>query len=199
MLHCNPFSALSLHFWLHETSDSSPGAPLGSQAARVQGNVMAESQSRSGDVADRSSSRLPSREARPPGSAQVSRVDGIASGSDDLNANIEGHDHWNDQQGATNDTPSFTTALHEYQNKLDQDFVKFEASLDAGEIEDLEADDEYWEQLEDNYQRDVGTMMQKEQDIIARFDARFKVSNIIAFQRWRTYDLAIPDLDGRFQ
>lgn len=142
---------------------------------------MAEAQNSEHDAAQMSSSQatfVPSRETQPPTSAQGpgtirgdrhdDRGKDGAVNTKEANVNISG-------VNSTSNGMSFTDAVRQYQEKLDQDFLQFEEDLQARNPQYIANDIDDWDVLENEYQMEVGNVVAQERDIMDVFDARFKV------------------------
>lgn len=70
---------------------------------------------------------------------------------------------------------SFTDSLQQHQNNLNTTFDEFQENLKSTETSGESIGYYDWDGLETAYQKDIGDIVMREQDIMDQFDARFKV------------------------
>lgn len=77
-----------------------------------------------------------------------------------------------------NEELSFTDLLKQHQNRLNQDFDRFEKKLHEIEPSSEASANFDWDDLEGDYQKEIALVALKEREIMSNFDARFKVCRI---------------------
>lgn len=117
-------------------------------------------------------------ETHPLQSAQEPRTEAIGDSAmtrtpkvphNTANISADNHDH------PMKDASSFTTSLNQYQRELDENFNTFEETINKADPSEDSIDDFDWDDLEDEYQKEIGKIVMTERDIMNEFDARFKV------------------------
>lgn len=117
-------------------------------------------------------------ETKPPQSAQKQQTDSS-------NNNTTPHTHVEMQNAGDNvsgnienfagDGSSFTASLHKYRETLNNDFEVFEQNIDKAQPPGESIEDYDWDDLENNYQKEIARFVMTERDIMNQFDDRFKV------------------------
>lgn len=122
------------------------------------------------------------RETRPPPSAQdgkTTSIDGPEDNHGQILADEVSNNTLPNGSNIHGKELSFPDVLKQYQESLNHDFDDYEQNIDEMNPAQAGIADFDWEQLELDYQRDVGEAAMKEKEIMSQFDARFKVFKYI--------------------
>lgn len=126
----------------------------------------------SADMSDTSHDTKPMASAQP---ASLSSSDAAKT----IRAHSSARDATNnvsmDQTNTDGQQVSFTDSLDAYQDKLNDDFQDYKRDIEKSD-HDIELPDLEWDDLEAEYEKDVGSIAMKEREIMTQFDERFKVS-----------------------
>ena len=78
-------------------------------------------------------------------------------------------------------TDAFTDDIRSYQQRLEDEFKAYEASLKDRDRSDM-IDPQNWDALEDQYKREIDPLIAREQEFMQEFSARFQVSRIFTLR-----------------
>lgn len=75
-------------------------------------------------------------------------------------------------------TVSFSEELQKFKNNQELDFAEFESNLIAKDTKDTDLDTMEWDELQAEYETNIGPSLAKEAELMERFDKRFQVTSL---------------------